>query len=78
MLVVFRVVRPSKAGAESKVSELDVTHLVNQNVVGLDVAVDEAHLVHAVHGADQLTDVEPDVSMIISDCSRSQAWADKN
>ena len=61
MLVVFRVVRPSKASAEPKVSELDVTHLVNQDVVWLDVAVDESHLVHAVHGADQLTDVEPDM-----------------
>ena len=30
-----------------------------QNVVWLDVPVDEAHLVHAVHSADQLGDVEP-------------------
>ena len=31
-----------------------------QNVVWLDVPVDEAHLVNAVHSADQLGDVEPD------------------
>ena len=30
-----------------------------QNVVWLDVPVDEAHLVHTVHSADQLGDVEP-------------------
>ena len=30
-----------------------------QNVVWLDVPVDEAHLVHAVHSADQLGYVEP-------------------
>ena len=30
-----------------------------QNVVWLDVPVDESHLVHAVHSADQLGDVEP-------------------
>ena len=30
-----------------------------QNVVWLDVPVNEAHLVHAVHSADQLGDVEP-------------------
>lgn len=61
MLVVFRIVRPSEASAESKVSELDVTHFVNKDVVGLDVSVDEAHLMHAVYGADQLADVEPEV-----------------
>ena len=61
MLVVFRVVRPSEASAESKVCELDVTHFVNQDVVWLNVAVDEAHLVDAVHSADQLADVKPEV-----------------
>lgn len=61
MLVVFRIVRPSEASAESKVCELDVTHFVNKDVVGLDVSVDEAHLMHTVYGADQLADVEPEV-----------------
>ena len=58
MLVVFRVVRPSEASAESKVCELDVTHFVNESVVWLFVAVDEAHAVHCAH---QLADVEPEV-----------------
>ena len=31
-----------------------------QDVVGLDVPVDEAHLVDTVHGAHQLADVEPE------------------
>ena len=31
-----------------------------QDVVGLDVPVDEAHLVDAVNGTNQFRDVEPD------------------
>eukprot|EP01136_Pigoraptor_vietnamica_P038755 Opistho-1_new@108519 len=46
LLVVLRVVRPAKARAEAKVRQLDVPVLVDENVVGLNVAVAEAHLVH--------------------------------
>ena len=46
-MVVFRVVRPSEASAEPKIcGELDV--------FWLNIAVDEAHLVHTVHCAHQL------------------------
>ena len=59
MLVVFRVVSPSEACTEAKVRKFDVPVAVYQDVVRLDVPVDEAHLVNAVHGAHQLADVEP-------------------
>ena len=58
VLIVFGVVGPAEAGAESKVGELDVPVGVDQDVVGLDVPMDEAHLVHAVHRAHQLGDVK--------------------
>ena len=60
VLVIFRVVSPSEAGAEPEVRELDVTIVVKEDVVRLDVAVDEAHLVNTVHSTHQLTDVEPE------------------
>jgi hypothetical protein len=59
VLVVLGVVRPTEAGAEAKVCELDVTVGVDEDVVRLDVAVDEAHFVDALHCAHQLTDVKP-------------------
>ena len=57
-LVPPRVVGPPESSAESKVSQLDVTVGPNQDVVGLDVAVDEAHLVDGLDGTDELCDVE--------------------
>ena len=57
--IVVCPVRLLEASAETEVGELDVTLAVQEKVVGLDVPVDEAHLVHAVHSADQLGDVEP-------------------
>ena len=60
VLIVLRVVGPPEAGAQTKVGQLDVAVGVDQDVVGLDVAVDEAHLVDAVNGAHQLRDVEPE------------------
>ena len=59
MLVIFRVVSPSKSSAEAKVCQLDVTVGVNQDIVRFDVSVDETHLVNTVHCANQLADVKP-------------------
>ena len=67
MLIVFGVVSPSEAGAETKVSEFDVTIAINEDVVWLDVSVDESHLVNTVHSTDQLTDVKPE-TRIFSKC----------
>ena len=61
VVIVFRVVGPPESGAEAEVGELDVALGVDENVVGLDVPVDEAHLVHAVDGTRQLGDVEPEM-----------------
>ena len=58
--IELRVVRPSEPGAETKVCEFDVSVRVDEDVVGLDVAVDEAHVVDALNGAGQLGDVEPE------------------
>ena len=69
MLIIFGIMRPSEASAETKVRELDVTELINEDVVRFDVAVDEAHLVHAVHGTDQLADVEPEVLQLVTELS---------
>jgi len=57
-LVVLGVVCPSEARAQAEVGELDVSVEVHQDVVGLDVAVDEAHLVHALDGQCELCHVE--------------------
>lgn len=57
-LVVLGVVCPPKARAEAKVGQLDVPVEVYEDVVGLDVAVDEAHLVDALDGQRQLCHVE--------------------
>ena len=59
VLVIFRVVGPPKPSAQPEVCQLDVAVAVDEDVVRLDVSVDEAHLVNAVHRADQLTDVKP-------------------
>ena len=59
VLVIFRVVSPSEPRAQPEVCQLDVAVAVDEDVVGLDVSVDEAHLVNAVHCADQFTDVKP-------------------
>lgn len=57
-LVVLGVVRPAKACAEAKVRQLDVSVLVNEDVVRLDVAVDEAHFVDALNSQCQLGHIE--------------------
>lgn len=58
-LVIFRVVRPTEAGAKTEIGELDVAVAVDENVVRLDIAMDEAHLVDALHRANQFRYVEP-------------------
>ena len=44
--------------AKAKVGESDVAIESDQHVVRLDVAVDEAHMVHALDGEHELGDVE--------------------
>lgn len=39
LLIVFGVVRPSKASAKTKICELNVSFLIDQNIVRLDVSV---------------------------------------
>ena len=51
---------PPEPGAESKICELDVAHLVDQDIVWLNVPVDESHLVDAVDRTDKLADVKPE------------------
>ena len=50
---------PPETGAKAEIGQLDVPHLVDEDVVRLDVPVDEAHLMNAVHGTDKLTDIKP-------------------
>ena len=57
-LVDLGIVGPMEAGAEAEVGQLDVAILVDQDVVGLDVAVDEAQVVDTLDGAGELADVE--------------------
>jgi len=57
-LVDLGVVGPMEAGAEAEVRQLDVAVLVDQDVVGFDVAVDEAQVVDTLDGAGELADVE--------------------
>jgi hypothetical protein len=52
--VIFRVVRPPEARAQTKVGQLDVTVTVDQNVVRLYVPVDKTHLVHRLNRTRQL------------------------
>lgn len=49
---------PPEAGAEAKVGEFDVSVTIYEDVVGLDVAVNEAHLVHTLYRTHKLPDVE--------------------
>ena len=49
---------PAEAGAQSEVGEADVSVAVDEDVVGLDVAVNEAHRVHRLDRQDELGDIE--------------------
>jgi hypothetical protein len=42
-VIVFGVVGPPEAGTEAEVCQLDVAVGVDEDVVGLDVAMDEPH-----------------------------------
>ncbi len=57
-MIVFGVVGPPEAGTEAEVCQLDVAVGVDEDVVGLDVAVDEPHGVNAFDGANQLGNVK--------------------
>lgn len=57
-LVVLGVVRPAESRTQAKVGQLYVSVQINEDVVGLDVTVDEAHLVDALDGQRQLGHVE--------------------
>ena len=59
LVVIFRVVSPSEAGAEAEIRELDVASRVNENVVRLDIPVNKSHGMHAGHCADQLGNIKP-------------------
>jgi len=57
-MVTAGVVRPSESGAEAEVGEFNVSATVNEHVVGLDVAVNEAHPVHALDRQNKFRDEE--------------------
>ena len=46
-------------GAESKISKLDMTQFIDQDIIGFNVPVDESHLVNAVDCTDKLADIKP-------------------
>lgn len=53
-LVSVGAKRDSKRAGESKVGELEVTLLVDEEVLGLEVAVEDAVSVEVVHSLDEL------------------------
>lgn len=57
-MVVFGVVGPPETRAKAKIGQFYVTLSVDKDVVRLDVTVDEAHGMHALNSAGQLSDVE--------------------
>ena len=48
-LIILRIVRPTKSGAKAKICQFDVAVLSDENVIRLDVAMDESHLVYAFY-----------------------------
>lgn len=63
--------RPAQPSAESEVGEFDVTVLVDQDVIRLDVSVDEAQRMHVLDGTRQLGNVESELSHI-----RDNLWTE--
>lgn len=57
-IVTTGVVRPSESGTESEVGKFNVSAPINEHVVRFDVAVYEAHPVHAVDRQNQFGDEE--------------------
>lgn len=49
---------PAEASAKAKVGQLNVSVSVYEDVIWLDVAMDEAHFVNALHSTGELCDVE--------------------
>jgi hypothetical protein len=58
LLVVCRVVLLVEASRETKVGQLDVSRLVDEDVVWLDITVDEAEVVDGLNSEDALCHVE--------------------
>ena len=63
-MVAAGVVRPAEPRAQPEVGEFDVSAPVDEHVVRLDVAVNEAHSVHAVDRQHQLRDEEPRQALV--------------
>lgn len=58
-LIILGVVRPPEPRTQAKIRKLYVPVPVDQNVVRLDVAMNEAHLVNALNRAYQFGNVKP-------------------
>ena len=54
VLIIFRVVRPSKTGAQPKVGEFDVAISINKNIVRFDIQMNEPHFVNRFHSSSKL------------------------
>jgi len=63
-MITAGVVCPSESGTESEVGQFDVSAAVNEHVIWLNVAMYEAHPVHAVDRQNQLGDEELRQSLV--------------
>jgi len=63
-MVTTGVVRPAEAGAESEVSEFDVSAAVDEHIVWFNISMYEAHSVDTVDSQDQLCHNELRQSLI--------------
>ena len=52
--------RPPEPSAESEISKLYMTVLINQDIIRFNVPMDESHLVNTVDCTDKLADVKPE------------------
>lgn len=57
-LIIFGIVCPPKASAQTKISEFNVAIAINKNVIWLDITVNKTHLVHALNCTNQFPNVE--------------------
>lgn len=57
-LVIFGVMCPAEPSTKAKIGQLYVSVSIYEDVIRLDVPVDEAHLVDALHSAGELCDVK--------------------
>lgn len=58
LLIIFGIMCPPETSAEAKVSQFYMTVAIDENVVGLDITMNETHLVDRLEGNHQLGDVE--------------------